>query len=88
MQVWDDWGTGYNLEILWNEYLIEPWDNWSIGLFDCPLTTPSQQAQERWHRAILESIIPGMFKGSTEHVMKVYLLGTFEVYNDNICGIF
>ena len=80
IQVWDSWGRKYNLEVLWNEYLCEPWDNWSIGLFDCPLTTPSQQSQERWHRSILESIIPGMFKGSTEHVMQVCTCRIFTLY--------
>ena len=37
------------------------------------LCTPSQQAQESWHKQILQSRIPGMFKGSTEHVMHVAL---------------
>lgn len=70
---WDEWGTKNNMKAFWNEYCIEPWDNWSIGLFDCPMCTPSQQAHESWHKGILQSRIPGMFKGSTESVMKVAL---------------
>ena len=58
----------------WNEYCVAPWDNWSLGLFDkVVLCTPSQQCHESWHKQILQSRIPGMFKGSTEHVMHVAL---------------
>lgn len=71
--VWDSWGAKWNLRSFWNEYFVSPWDNWSIGLFDCMLCTPSQNAQESWHKQILQSRIPGMFKGSTEHVMHVAL---------------
>lgn len=70
---WDSWGSNYNLSSFWDEYMVEPWDNWSLGLFDTMLCTPSQQEQESWHKTILTSKIPGMFKGSTEHVMKVAL---------------
>ena len=72
-KVWDSWGSKLNLQSFWNEYLVGPWDNWSVGLFDCMFCTPSQQAQESWHKQILQSRIPGMFKGSTEHVMHVAL---------------
>ena len=41
------------LNKFWNSYMLEPWDCWSIGLFDCMLMTPSQQAQESWHKQIL-----------------------------------
>ena len=47
-KVWDSWGTTWNMRSLWNEYMVAPWDNWSIGLFDCMLCTPSQQAQESY----------------------------------------
>ena len=70
-EIWDSWGEKWNLRSLWNEYMVSPWDNWSIGLFDCMLCTPSQQAQESWHRQILQTRIPGMFKGSTEHVLHI-----------------
>ena len=72
-RVWDSWGNKWNMRSLWNEYMVAPWDNWSIGLFDCMLCTPSQQAHESWHKQIMQSRIPGMFKGSTEHVMEVAL---------------
>ena len=72
-KVWDSWGPKLNLSSFWDEYVVAPWDNWSIGLFDCMLCTPSQQAHESWHKQILQSRIPGMFKGSTEHVMQVAL---------------
>ena len=70
-QVWDSWGTQMNT--FWNSHCVPPWDCWSIGDFACMLCTPSQNTQERWHRQILDSRIPGMFKGSTEHVLKVAL---------------
>lgn len=50
--------------------MIAPWDKWSIGLIDGMLSTPSQQAHESWHKQILKICIPGIFKGSTEHVME------------------
>ena len=58
-KVWDSWGDRWNLKSFWNEYMVEPWDNWSIGVFDGMLCTPSQQTQESWHRQILQSRIPG-----------------------------
>lgn len=70
---WDALPEKWNLRSFWNEYCVEPWNNWSLCSFDCMLCTPSQQAQESWHRSILQSKIPGMFKGSTEHVMQVSL---------------
>jgi len=61
--VWESWGTQMNK--FWNTYCREPWDNWSVGLFDCMLCTPSQQAQETWHRSLLQSKVPNMLRGST-----------------------
>lgn len=72
-KVWDTWPAKWRLNSLWNEYMVPPWDNWSIGSFDCMLCTPSQQAQESWHKQLLQSRIPGMFKGSTESVFHVAL---------------
>jgi hypothetical protein len=72
-KVWDAWPSKWSMNGFWDEYCVAPWDNWSIGLFDCMLCTPSQQAHESWHKQILQSRIPGMFKGSTEHVMHVAL---------------
>jgi hypothetical protein len=69
--IWDRWGR--QLDKFWNSYCVPPWDNWSIGEFDCMLCTPSQQAQESWHKTLLGSRIPGMFKGSTEHTLMVAL---------------
>ena len=37
------------------------------------LFTPHNQAQESWHKQILRSKIPGMFKGSTEGVFTTAL---------------
>ena len=76
---WDAWGEeartnktsdGQEMNVFWNEYCLPPWDNWSIGLFDCMLCTPSQQAQESWHKLILLGRIPNMFRGSTPHVFQ------------------
>ena len=72
-KVWDSWPTKWNMKTFWNEYCRAPWDNWSVGCFNCMLCTPSQQTQEAWHKQILRSKIPGMFKGSTEQVMQVSL---------------
>ena len=64
--VWDKWGKQMNT--FWNSYCVDPWDCWSIGEFGCMLCTPSQQAQESWHKQLLKSRIPGAFRASTEHV--------------------
>ena len=69
--MWDTYDDKWNVRTLWNEYMTPPWNNWSIGLFDCMFTTPSQQAHESWHKQIMQSRIPGKFKGSTEQVFKV-----------------
>ena len=71
--VWDSFPAKWNLNSFWNEYMVSPWDNWSLGSFSCMLCTPSQQAQESWHKQILTTRIPGMFKGSTESVFEVAL---------------
>ena len=67
-ELWDRWGKHMNT--FWNSYVIDGWDNWTLGLFEARLCTPSQQAQESWHKLLLNSRIPDMFKGSTEHVFK------------------
>ena len=70
VQVWDTWGK--QMDKFWNSYCINGWDNWSLGCFRyVPLCTPSQNTQESWHKQILQSRIPGMFKGSTEHCLAV-----------------
>ena len=50
--MWDEWGDKA-MNKFWDTYCINNWDCWSIGLFDCMLMTPSQQAQESWHKQIL-----------------------------------
>ena len=37
------------------------------------LCTPSQQAQETWHKQLLKTKIPSMLHGSTESVFQVAL---------------
>ena len=64
---WDKWG-GDKMKKFWNSNCIEPWSNWHMGRADVVLCTPSQNAQESWHKQILQSKIPGMFRGSTERV--------------------
>ena len=66
---WDTW-PGRPMITFWNEYCVAPWDNWSLGSFDCMLTTPNNNAQESWHKQILSSKIKGMFKSSTERMFK------------------
>ena len=64
---WDKWG-GDKMKTFWNSNCLEPWSNWHMGRADVVLCTPSQNAQESWHKQILHSKIPGMFRGSTERV--------------------
>ena len=61
------------LRKFWNSNMAGEWDQWSIGEFGCMLFTPHNQAQESWHKQILRSKIPGMFKGSTEGVFTTAL---------------
>ena len=65
-ELWDKWGNQMN--VFWTSYCQGGWDCWSVGLFACMLCTPSQQAQESWHKQLLLSKIPGMMRGSTEHL--------------------
>ena len=64
--VWDSWG--HQMDVFWDSYCRAPWDNWSVGLFQCMLCTPSQQTHETWHKQLLQSKIPGLFHGSTAAV--------------------
>ena len=66
---WDSWGKQMNT--FWNGYCMNGWDCWSICATDTPLATPSQQTQESWHKQLLISRIPAMFRGSTAHVFEV-----------------
>ena len=70
-KLWDSWGT--QMDKFWDSNLCHPWDCWSLCDFDLALCTPSNQVQESWHNQILKAKIPGMFKGSTESVIKVAL---------------
>jgi hypothetical protein len=69
---WDKWG-GDKMKTFWNSNCIEPWSNWHMGRADVVFCTPSQNAQESWHKQLLLSKIPGMFRGSTETVFMVAL---------------
>ena len=78
---WDTYGKYCPLNV-WNFYLEEPWNNWSIGggsMNTVPFCTPNQNCQESWHKRILRERIPGKFKGSTEHVMQVALRQLIEL---------
>ena len=68
-QVWDKWGK--TLDKFWDSYCVAPYDNWSIGDFECMLCTPSQQSTESWHKELSLSKIPGLFRGSTEQCIHV-----------------
>ena len=67
LQEWDKWNKA--MDKFWDSNCRDPWKCWSVGEFSCMLTTPSNQPQESYHKTILKSKIPGMFKGSTEHVI-------------------
>ena len=68
---WEDVGQGTFLKSYCDP--DGPWLNWTIGMFSCMLATPSNQPEESWHKQILQGRIPGMFKASTEQVLKVGL---------------
>ena len=70
-KIWDKWG--HQMDTFWDSNLTNPWDCWSICDLDTMLSTPSNQVQESWHKQILQSRIPGMFKGSTESVITTAL---------------
>ena len=50
--LWDKWGAS-QMRKFHNSYCVEPWNCWS-NCFDAPLCTPSQQAQESWHKLLLK----------------------------------
>ena len=80
-RLWDTYGKYCPLNV-WNFYLADPWNNWSIGggsMNTVPFCTPNQNCQESWHSRILRERIPGKFKGSTEHVMQVALRQLIEL---------
>ena len=71
---WDSLPNGKStMRTFWNSYCVAPWDCWSVGGFDVPLCTPSQQTQESWHRQLQTGRIPGMFKGTLAMVLQVAL---------------
>ena len=75
--LWDSWGK--QMDKFWNSYVLDGWDVWTIGIFEARLCTPSQQEQESWHKQILQSRIPGMFKASTEYVFSESLPQLIEM---------
>ena len=80
-RLWDTYGKYCPLNV-WNFYLADPWNNWSIeggSMNTVPFCTPNQNCQESWHSRILRERIPGKFKGSTEHVMQVALRQLIEL---------
>ena len=70
-KIWDKWG--HQMDAFWDSNLTNPWDCWSICDMDTMISTCSNQVQESWHKQILQSRIPGMFKGSTESVITAAL---------------
>jgi len=66
-KLWDKWG--HEMDTFWDSNLTDPWDCWSICDMETMIATPSNQAQESWHKQLLLSRIPGMFKGSTKKVV-------------------
>lgn len=70
--VWKTWGIHDPWKV-WNQYLVPPWDNWSIGdeLDTVPFANANQNCQEAYNKQLFLSRIPGQFKGSTETVIHV-----------------
>ena len=78
-----DWDP-QKIDAFWNEYLVAPWNNWSIGEFGCMLSTPSQQPQEAWHREIFRTLIPGHLKGSINSVLQIALPRLIQADSERI----
>ena len=72
VQIWDKPEWGKEMDTFWDSNCRPGslWRNWCIGDFNCMLATPENNCQEAYHRTILKKKIPGMFKGSTEHVVQ------------------
>ena len=66
-KIWDVWG--HQMDTFWDSNCTPPWDCWSICDMTTMLSTPSNQVQETWHKQLMLSIIPGLFKGSTTGVI-------------------
>lgn len=76
-------GTHPKLRTLWNEYFVEPWACWSIGLhLDTPLNISNNQPIEAWHKSGVMRVVKKALKGSTAAVLE----HTFPkiVYRDSI----
>lgn len=78
---WDAWRATpeSKMTTFWNSYFTGGWDCWSLHQFECRLATPSQQTQESWHKQLLQSRIPGMFRGSTAFVFEESLPQLIEM---------
>ena len=49
--------THNKLRTLWNEYFVEPWACWSIGLnMDTPLNISNNQPIESWHKTLMRML--------------------------------
>ena len=58
------------LRTLWNEYFVQPWSCWSIGLhLDTPLNISNNQPIESWHRTVMR-VLQRSLKGSTAAVLE------------------
>jgi hypothetical protein len=63
-------GSGNKLRTLWNEYFVEPWACWSIGLYlDTPLNISNNQPIESWHKTVMR-LLQHALKGSTASVLE------------------
>ena len=67
--VWDKLGGGKHMDKFWNVNCIDPWNTWSVGLFDAPLCTPSNNTQEAIHTCfcilLYPDVYPNVFLGYT-----------------------
>ena len=63
--------THPKLRTLWNEYFVEPWDCWCIGLhMDTPLNISNNQPIESWHKSGVMRVVRKALKGSTAAVLE------------------
>ena len=74
------------LRTLWNEYFVEPWDCWSLGLnLTVPLNISNNQPIESWHNHGIRRLLKKALRGSTAAVLNHSLPKI--IYQDSIARI-
>ena len=72
------------LDTLWNQILVEPNNQWHLGVTQVPGATPSQQPQESWHNGGVMQRIKSELKASTAYVLERSLASVMTL--DGACA--